>query len=671
MYSGSDSADSQKFKQWPINPAAYQNTPNDQVDWAALAQQWIIMKEAGPPPIPGEQPVILNKESKSSKSYIDECGEAPMEVETDKDEASSWSSSALDNAPPPPGTEAWSNWNPPSNWNWSNSWNVPSGVPPPIGIPPVKTPLLPTPESFSSPPDNANDNAVSFKGYTTAPPPNNFTPGFWTGMGGGKITQTEIKPHNKRYSKVNVPTKVTIITPPASTPAVAPAPDIMAVPDPVPVPVPTPTLDANKRKQLPAWIREGLEKMERDKQKQLEKEREKYEREEYKEKIKQEEKEKMEILKTTMHEREMRKSRFDSDDNNSDEDIPRTKKFSPPPITPMTPEQLMIKVRKIMTEILLKATNQHIEQICKEEIQRYLKKTRASDHLASAPSGAVLSAKLGLGVYDDGSDSDSGEDHTDGANRDSQRNDQNDSDLELKETIRRKQAEFAKTEREIEARLTEAEQKKGRSRSESESSESRDGNSSPAQLHVDGNSQKLAPEETKHQTKRHSSVSSSASSNYLETKTKMSRRRSTSSSRSDSRRRSDSPERDRRRRDAKRRSRSSESGRKTKRSRRSRSDSRYSRRSRKSRSPSKSSYSSRRSVKSSRRSRSRSTSRERRRGRSKRSESRSRTSSRRQRWSRSSSRRRSRSRSRRKERSRSRRRRSSRSSSRGKRSHRR
>lgn len=34
-----------------------------------------------------------------------------------------------------------------------------------------------------------------------------------------------------------------------------------------------PILDAAKRKQLPAWIREGLEKMEREKQKKIERER--------------------------------------------------------------------------------------------------------------------------------------------------------------------------------------------------------------------------------------------------------------------------------------------------------------------------------------------------------------------------------------------------------------
>lgn len=39
-------------------------------------------------------------------------------------------------------------------------------------------------------------------------------------------------------------------------------------------------VDAAKRKQLPAWIREGLEKMEREKQKKLDKERQMKEREE-------------------------------------------------------------------------------------------------------------------------------------------------------------------------------------------------------------------------------------------------------------------------------------------------------------------------------------------------------------------------------------------------------
>ena len=32
---------------WPIHQADYANTPSDQIDWAALAKQWIAQKETG------------------------------------------------------------------------------------------------------------------------------------------------------------------------------------------------------------------------------------------------------------------------------------------------------------------------------------------------------------------------------------------------------------------------------------------------------------------------------------------------------------------------------------------------------------------------------------------------------------------------------------------------
>ncbi|KAF7268223.1 uncharacterized protein LOC143193579 isoform X2 [Rhynchophorus ferrugineus] len=659
MYSGSDSADSQKYSQWPINAPGYQNSSSDHVDWAALAQQWIIMKEAGPPPIPGGQLVNIQKEVDGRKKDLNEGGEAPMDVENEKEEQTTWNapgnSVTVDGIapppPPPPGTETWNAWNSTgnANWNWSNTWNSPSVVPPP-----VKPPLLPTPEAFSGPPDSASDNAVPFR----APGSNNFSPGFWTGMGVGKVTQTEIKPHNKRYSKVNVPTKVTIITPPVSnTSTVTSVTEAIAVP--VAAPVTTPTIDANKRKQLPAWIREGLEKMEKDKQKQLEKEREKHAREEFTEKIKQEEKEKMEILKREV----MQRSKFDSDNERSDSEETVKRKSPTMQSVPLTAEELMTKVRKAMTEILLKVTNQQIAEICQEERQRYLKKKRASDHLASAPSGAILSAKLGLGVYNDDDDDSNSSRDTDG---DSQRND-DDSDLELKESILRRQTEFSKTERQIELRLAEAQGKKIRDKSVSSGSESDD--HSQTDTRADSASWRNASDSEKRRAG--GSTSSSGSSNYLNSKCR-SRRRSSSSDSSGRRdkSRSESSERSRRA-DRRRRSRSRSSKRSNKR-RRSSSDSPYSRRSQRSRSRSKSSYSSRRSTKMSRRSsRSRSRPRDRKRSshRSRRSKSRSRSY--RGSFRRSvSSPRRNHSSSRR-DRSRSRRRRSSRSSSRGKRSHRR
>lgn len=92
--------------QWP-NQAAYQHIDLEKVDWAALAQQWIHMKETYPadndmpnaPPPPdisiGEAPPPPNISMRSEpQSYtyrpktiplneMEEKGEAPMEVEHD------------------------------------------------------------------------------------------------------------------------------------------------------------------------------------------------------------------------------------------------------------------------------------------------------------------------------------------------------------------------------------------------------------------------------------------------------------------------------------------------------------------------------------------------------------------------------------------------------------
>lgn len=156
MYSGSDSTGSQNYNQWPLNPAAYQNTPNEQIDWAALAQQWIIMKEAGPPvpdqitaPIP--PPTVL----KVKKDNLAEGGEAPMEVENEKEDDTQphWNDNNTADS-------SW-NWNQQQQWGWSNTWSAPSGVPPP-GT--AKTPLLPTPPSYnqySAP----SDGPSNFGGY--------------------------------------------------------------------------------------------------------------------------------------------------------------------------------------------------------------------------------------------------------------------------------------------------------------------------------------------------------------------------------------------------------------------------------------------------------------------------------------------------------------------------
>nr|XP_022908314.1 arginine/serine-rich protein PNISR-like isoform X3 [Onthophagus taurus] len=413
MYSGGDSTDAQSYNQWALNPSAYQNMAKEQVDWAALAQQWIIMKEAGPP-VPEPPQITPQQGVKPIKKDI-EGGEAPMDVENENEEIQSqWND----------GTGSGDSWKwqsqqqPP--WNWEANWNNPGSS---NNTP--KPPLLPTPSNFNqynSNVDNSSDN--SNYGYNTT---SNYQSGYWTSSGGAKV----IKPHNKRYSKVNVPTTV------ANT----------SVPPPKVV-----NLDAAKRKQLPAWIREGLEKMERDKLKQLDREREKQEKAENEAKRKLYEKNALEILKDTVKEQQV-KSRFDSGSDESEEDIegrsltPEIQTTSQP--QRLTQEEMMVWVRRTMTDILLKVTNREIQTICKEELERFERKQKASDQRVSAPSGANLSARLGLGAYGE-SDSDNSEGNSD----------DDDSDAQLREEIKRKKAEFVKVERQIEEKLAEAERKR-------------------------------------------------------------------------------------------------------------------------------------------------------------------------------------------------------------------
>lgn len=100
MYSSKDAANPSYPTQWALNPTAYQNVDSSDVDWAALAQQWIAMKEAAAvmaaPPPPSMKPDA-------------EEGEAPMEVESNDN-----NDSAI-----PPGAE----WNSSTN-SWGGSgWN--------------------------------------------------------------------------------------------------------------------------------------------------------------------------------------------------------------------------------------------------------------------------------------------------------------------------------------------------------------------------------------------------------------------------------------------------------------------------------------------------------------------------------------------------------------------
>lgn len=210
--------------QWPLNQNMYQNMPNDRVDWACLAQQWIQMKETVPATECPPPPILSNKD-------FEEKGEAPMEVEKDEEDIpplnmptnnhsstnwnnSTWTTELHD-------SNQWRNLN---SWNtWQNSVNTNS---------PPTLPVV-VPEITSNPISNIN---------LYKPPVANS--GYWTAAGvasTNKITPLmSIMIKNDIHTKDNLPNLVQ---------------EDMKIDDDNEEEDTTQTIDAAKRKILPAWIR--------------------------------------------------------------------------------------------------------------------------------------------------------------------------------------------------------------------------------------------------------------------------------------------------------------------------------------------------------------------------------------------------------------------------------
>lgn len=214
-----------------MNPAFYANTPNANVDWAQLAAQWIHMRETLPsdqltsfpdaPPPPSITLLDHSSDGMSKRLQDEEKGEAPMEVEKDEDDIVPSFDTSINQAvpmiaPQPPVIQQWSSGmglTPNSNV-WSNPpWQMfeqPSVVtqPVPVNKPP---PLCPELQGYTA-----------RKRYGNKSPHRDAFP---------MTTHTTEDPNEEEGME---------------------------------------TLDAAKRKTLPAWIREGLEKMEREKQREEE-----------------------------------------------------------------------------------------------------------------------------------------------------------------------------------------------------------------------------------------------------------------------------------------------------------------------------------------------------------------------------------------------------------------
>ncbi|KAH0951265.1 hypothetical protein HN011_012012 [Eciton burchellii] len=478
--------------QWALNPSAYQNINNDQVDWAALAQQWIKMKETVVPPAP--PPPTINPMSYSTN---DGSGEAPMDMDTKDDD--------VPPAPPAPtisGSDAWTQWNQWGHWNTSasgtGSWEW-SGVPPPgvtIGpdgkpvdlptvpvIPPV--PTISTTTDFNTPP--SAPSLYSYNSVSSAQSYNQVT-NYWSGESPNTVPPQpssfmKCMRHTNRTSHMRVIDSIRCRDDREKTPEEDT----------------TTTIDAAKRRQLPAWIREGLEKMEKEKQKAVEKERLEILRKQELEARKQAEDEARAALNPS-------KSKFDSDSEKETEqdfetrgtqqsaeksydrtpDIvvrPRKSRFrdadSPeshigtdesPTSAANTSmqkrsrediiQEVMWKVRRSLTEILLEVTNEEIGAICREVWSRARAKVPAGETPVASLNNmaplAQITRKLGLGIYGD-SNSESEEEQSEQAQI---QND--DSDEELRETVNRRQQAFRKTEQEIEARLAEEQEEEQR-----------------------------------------------------------------------------------------------------------------------------------------------------------------------------------------------------------------
>lgn len=349
---------------WPIQQANYQAMPHDQVDWAALAKQWIAQKESvtpmpdivsgAPPPPPPPQ------EHSGDSQSMELCEEGA-------------------NGGHPNDAGLYGNQ---SNWNWNGGmpqqqWNTP----------PQGWAMGGHQNTSDKGPQEFDYNHGSFQQFDYNHGGDNFQPNF---------PQNHMKPKGDFHGE---PPWMRGQPPPphgGHGPAYPHRPPFMRHPRPM-SPVPPEgdltLLDAAKRKTLPAWIREGLEKMEREKQKKIDREKKEKEMAAAKAAREQAEREAEEELQKEKEgydqgPRVPRKSRFDSDDEETGKDdgespekassrsvSPTPHKHSPERRTPSpdafkTEEEkqaeLMLKVRRMLTEVLLEVTESEIQQVARD-----------------------------------------------------------------------------------------------------------------------------------------------------------------------------------------------------------------------------------------------------------------------------------------------------------------
>ncbi|XP_055307585.1 arginine/serine-rich protein PNISR [Sitodiplosis mosellana] len=461
--------------QW-MSQSAYQNIDLDKVDWAALAQQWIHMKETcvvdADDPVPNAPPPP--RFSNIITDY-EEQGEAPMEVEHEDEQITQTNESIVNVIAPPPPTNIFqtNNWNNESNSRGQHSkhWNRKSGN---------RWNSTNSNNSKSQRAHQPNDGYVSGQVFNNA----KQTGKVWSTGPSSAVVATNATP----FVHTNNELKVHGLDANSKSGIQLEQVGLNA----------TPPLDAAQRKTLPAWIRDGLEKMEREKLKQAERDREMKERDEKRRQEKLIEQNLLMQLNANESSPKLpAKSKFDSDSESDNDDtvnsdysekMPKAKvmvmaerttvgtsasgsanatgydsttvpTFKPHRSKAEILTEIMLSVRKNLTEILLEVTNEEIYAIAQDTLSKVRTKGRKAQSVQKNALTANAPA-LGLVVYDDSDASRSGDDSdSDGERTNEHNTSDNDSDAEIKKAIQRRKMAFESKSEEIESYLADLEER--------------------------------------------------------------------------------------------------------------------------------------------------------------------------------------------------------------------
>ncbi|KAK8764591.1 hypothetical protein V5799_032797 [Amblyomma americanum] len=459
------------WNQWPIHASMYQNVPHEQVDWAQLAKQWIQMQQAPSgsepaisaphmaPPMAPRVPAPSLHPPQAPLAVPSTVAHKPMPP--------------LGGMPPSgPPAPAGGYWAGPSSSTWvvgeGKPWHSSVGPPPPQGVPPGG--MGPPPHAVAPmPPMGVSEKETFDYGHVSSAQPL-ASQSYDYNHGGGAEQYAQYAPPPPlmdSYPNTGDPYHQYWGMGPNSCPPPFLRKERCDDREEAQMPFfeeEVQQIDAAKRKTLPGWIREGLEKMEREKMRRLERERAEAERH----------------AKLNKHSDEddpsNTKSKFDSDSDEDKEDVvdmfsdggharlspkrngaPATHEPSPDDAEPVrvkeedfkfqTPEErhqeLMLKVRRMLTELLLEVTNEEIHSQAQEVFQKAVQKAPARQLRSSSALANITGGLGGLSGY--GSDSESSSGGESGE----------DSDEELERSIRDKRAAFAEWEHQVTEELDE------------------------------------------------------------------------------------------------------------------------------------------------------------------------------------------------------------------------